>query len=53
MYSRMNSFCSNRFSISGVQNLIELMSMFIERLIRRPFASDIPRQFLNDSLISA
>ena len=35
------------------QNRIELMSMLIARLIRRPPDSDIPRQFLNDSEIKA
>ena len=29
------------------------MSMLIARLMRRPLDSDIPRQFLNDSVISA
>ena len=43
----------NRFNISSSQNRIVCKSIFTDRLIRRPPESDMPRQFLNESLISA
>ena len=48
------SFLLDVFSdVSNSREAIELMSMLIDRLIRRPPDSDIPRQFLNDSVIRA
>ena len=42
-----------RVTQQSSQNRMERMSTYIERLIRRPPDSDIPRQFLNEPLISA
>ena len=42
----------NRANISSSQNLIVWISIAIDRLIRRPPDSCMPRQFLNDSLIN-
>ena len=43
-------FCGIQANISGVQKLTLFISILMERLIRRPGDSDIPRQFWKASL---
>ena len=52
-YSVMCSISRNLSSISSSQSRMELVSIRKLRLIRRPLLSDIPCQFLNESLIRA